>query len=825
LSATANNGQTLQAARAYLNAGLSVVPIRPDGSKRPVGEWEIYQRRVATEAELQKWWGNGSGYGVGVVAGRVSQNLEHLDFDKDAPTIFPAWCELVEAEHPGLIDRCSIRQTPKDGRHVSYRCQEVEIPGNTKLAQEPNPNFDPSRPESKENPRRFTLVETRGEGGQVLAPGTPAHCHTTGKEYLHLRGPKLSQVQNVTAAERETMIRAAMSFGKMPLPQPKREPKPRGPGLSPGDDFNARGPDFLEFMSGWQEVHRRGDVRYLRRPGKDEPGWSATIGYCKNDKGHDLLAVFSSNAAPFEGPTGKSACSCYSKFAVYALLRHNGDFSAAAKDLAAQGYGERKNGGPVRGGGGGHPAPPPDPAEEIHPTDKGNAKRVIKRHGADLRYCFPWGKWLVWDDRRWLEDERGEVVRRVKEAQASLYRWAADKIKELGQAEGDEGKAKKIKQLMAVIAHVLKWENAKVTANSIDLARSEEGIPIMPAEMDRDGWLLNCANGTLDLRSGKIRDADRQDHITKLCDVAYDPHAKAPAFEKFLSGIFAGNAKLIAYMQRLLGYCLTGDVREQILPIFWGAGANGKSTLVNAISDVLGEHYAIKANRDLFMAKKGDSHPAQMARLFGKRLVICVETHEGARLDEGLVKELTGGDTIAARRMREDWWQFAPTHKPVLVTNHRPEVRGTDHAIWRRLRLIPFTVTFADADQDKQLGEKLKAEAPGILAWLVRGCLEWQQQGLGTPDIVMAATSEYRGEQDKLGAFLHDRCATGTDYRVKVSDLFAAYQLWCKKNGEPEGNGTAFGLAMGERGFRKDDGKRWYLGVMLTASVDEEGQW
>jgi putative DNA primase/helicase len=385
----------------------------------------------------------------------------------------------------------------------------------------------------------------------------------------------------------------------------------------------------------------------------------------------------------------------------------------------------------------------------------------------------------------------------------------------------DKAKKAKSKKLMAVLAHVLKWEGARPTANSIDLARSEDGIPIMPADMDRDGWLLNCANGTLDLRTGKLHEHRREDCITKLCNVEYDPKAKAPVFEKFLSDILGGNAELIGYMYRLLGYCISGDVREQILPICWGGGANGKTTLINAISDTLGEDYVIKANRDLFMAKKGDSHPAQMARLFGKRLVVCVETHEGARLDEGLVKELTGGDKIAARRMREDWWEFFPTHKAILVTNHKPEVRGTDHAIWRRLRLIPFTVTFADADQDKQLGDKLKGESPGILARLVRGCLEWQREGLGTPSIVMAATRDYQSEQDRLGAFLSDRCAVGNDCRVKVSALYANYQDWCKKNGEAEGTGQAFGRAMAEKGFRKDDGRRWYLGVMLQAREEE----
>ncbi len=360
---------------------------------------------------------------------------------------------------------------------------------------------------------------------------------------------------------------------------------------------------------------------------------------------------------------------------------------------------------------------------------------------------------------------------------------------------------KELAQANVAMRWCLKSEAAPRIKAMVELAKSEPGIPILPEEFDRDPWLFNCPNATLELKTGTLRGHRREDYITKLCPTPYDPKAEAPHFHKFLRDIFDDDPQLIGYLHRLLGYCLTGDVREQILPIFWGAGANGKTTLINAIGDTLGEDYVIKANRDLFMAKKQDSHPAQMARLFGIRLVVCVASHEGARLDEALVKELTGGDRIAARRMREDWWEFNPTHKAILVTNHKPEIRGTDHAMWRRIRLMPFAVTFPEGRQDKTLGEKLRAEAKGILAWLVAGCVEWQARGLGTPEAVMAATNEYRTEEDRLAVFINQQCVTGNDYRIKVSALYAAYQAWCKASGEREATGTAFGRAMAERGF------------------------
>lgn len=380
--------------------------------------------------------------------------------------------------------------------------------------------------------------------------------------------------------------------------------------------------------------------------------------------------------------------------------------------------------------------------------------------------------------------------------------------------------AKRMKGARALMNWALESEGASRLSAMMQLSRSD--LAVMPDQFDRDPWLFNCPNGTIDLRTGAIREHRREDFITKLCPTPFNPTATAPVFQQFLRDIFADDAALITFIHRLMGYSLTGDVREQILAIFWGGGANGKSTLINAISSTVGDDYVIKANRDLFMVKKGDSHPAQMARLFGKRVVVCIETADGARLDEALVKELTGGDRIAARRMREDWWEFEPTHKAILVTNHEPEITGTDKAIWRRIRFVPFTESFEGERKDDRLGEKLKAEAPGILAWLVRGCLEWQAHGLPMPSAIEEATERYRNSQDVLGAFLETECATGTDFRVRISDLYGKYRTWCEGSGMKVATGTAFGRCMSERGFKKDDGKRWYLGVMLRAPVQEE---
>jgi putative DNA primase/helicase len=381
-------------------------------------------------------------------------------------------------------------------------------------------------------------------------------------------------------------------------------------------------------------------------------------------------------------------------------------------------------------------------------------------------------------------------------------------------------------QLMKVLKWCLKSESDKHMKAALSLARSEVSIPILPRQMDPDPWLLNCPNGTLELRAGTLREHRRSDYITKSCPTPYTPAAAAPLWERFLGDIFLKREALIRYVQRLLGYCLTGDVSEDIFAIWYGSGSNGKSTLITTIMHVLGEDYVVKANRDLFLAKKQDNHPAQLARLHGKRLVFCIETNEGTRLDEALVKEATGGDAITARRMREDPWQFYPTHKCVLVTNHKPEIRGTDGGIWRRIRLIPFDAKFwkpelgetgpEELRANKDIEEELKKEFPGILAWMVRGCLDWQQHGMETPEVVKTATTAYKVEQDVLQRFLEDCCVVDTACAVRATPLYWCYTQWTRGQGEEPASQRRFGEALSERGMQRytDNGTK-YRGVGL----------
>jgi putative DNA primase/helicase len=450
-------------------------------------------------------------------------------------------------------------------------------------------------------------------------------------------------------------------------------------------------------------------------------------------------------------------------------------------------------------------------AREFALTDLGNAERFARQHRENVRYCHLWGKWVVWDGRRWRTDETGEVVRLAMASVRSIYGEAANC--------DDAGKRQSI-ALWATQSEA----HARIVA-MVKLAGSQEGIPVIPSELDRNPFLLNCPNGTVDLTTGTLRPHERADLITKLCPVEFHPDTPCELWELFLDDVFQ-NQDLIEYMQILLGYCLTGDVRKHVLPIFWGKGANGKSTLLELMIELLGEDYAIKAPHDMLMAKRSETHPTERADLFGKRLVVAVETDECRRLAESLVKDLTGADTVRARRMREDFWQFRPTHKLILATNHKPEIRGTDHAIWRRVQLVPFTTTFTKDSRPKEdegMPEKLRCELRGILAWCVRGCLRWQAEGFLVPEAVRAATAQYRSEQqDVIASFITDCCATGSPhFEVRSSKLYEAYSRWCDQNGEHAVNQRRFGQAMTERGFERftRDGT-WYRGVGLILTGD-----
>jgi P4 family phage/plasmid primase-like protien len=591
----------------------------------------------------------------------------------------------------------------------------------------------------------------------------------------------------------------------LPPPPPRQQ---RVPGTArsdrPGDDFNARADmgELLEQAGGVYVTTRRDGTELWRRPGKDDD-WSATYNYM--DSG--VFYPFTSNWPPFEQRRS------YDPFGVYAALYHGGDMAAAARELGAKGYGAPAPTFEIPT----EPSPPEPPGsdeapadaannEPAHHTDMGNAQVFAHAHGAALRYCYRFGAWYTWTARRWEEDERGMVERRAKRTVLDFYRRVA---------ELEDDAARK-----ALVTHARRSEAAGRVEAMVRLARSEPGIAIMPDDLDRDHWLLNCLNGTVDLRTGELRPHNPADLITKLIPIPYDAAAPCPQWEAFLGQVVPDPA-VRRFLQRAVGYAATGDTREQALFFPFGSGANGKSTFLSLVMAALGD-YAKQAAPELLTYSKNDRHPTELADLVGVRFVASIEVDEGKRLAEALVKQMTGGDRMKARRMRENFFDFTPTHKIFLAANHRPIVRGTDHAIWRRIHLIPFEVTIPPEQQDKQLPTKLYGELPGILRWIVEGCLEWQQEGLGVPEAVKQATNEYRADQDVLGAFLEDECEVSPTATVTSKALYAAYMEWCRRTGETPIGQRWLGPRLLERGFQSVHNRaaRMWVGLQLRPDRD-----
>jgi putative DNA primase/helicase len=451
------------------------------------------------------------------------------------------------------------------------------------------------------------------------------------------------------------------------------------------------------------------------------------------------------------------------------------------------------------------PGPPPLAATCFNLTDMGNAQRLVSLHGKDLLYTYKWGTWLIWNGLRWLKDEVGEVERRAKDVARSIY------------AEASKVDDKDLRA--AIVSHAKATEAESKRRAMIVSAQCE--LPVDIDDLDRDPWLLNVRNGTLNLKTGELHPHGREDRITKLAPVEYDRNAEAPTWRNFLQSIMGDNLGLMTFLQKAVGYTLTGSTREQCLFILYGLGGNGKSTFLETIKELLGD-YAQDTSTETFMLKKNQVIPNDIAALRGARFVKAVEVEGGRRMAEVVVKQMTGGDTMSARFLHQEWFSFKPAFKIFLGVNHKPVIRGTDHAIWRRIRLIPFTVQIPKDEQDKELSEKLRAELPGILNWALEGCLLWQDTGLELPVEVEAATQDYREEMDVLGDWLRECCIVAPGASALARDLYQSYTKWAEDNGEKQPlSQRAFGGNLKQRGFEQKPGtgnKSTWRGIGLKSS-------
>lgn len=455
------------------------------------------------------------------------------------------------------------------------------------------------------------------------------------------------------------------------------------------------------------------------------------------------------------------------------------------------------------------PADELDEPREYRCTDLGNAERFADQHGDEVAYVEEWG-WLAWDSKRWNPDNKQLVRKRASETARSIYQEAS--------TQADPDKRSQLAKWAIKSESRAKLEAMTDLAKMFCVQRPEQ------FDADETDFLLNVENGTVDLTSGQLREHRKADRITKLAPVTYDPAANADEWRAFLDHIFAGDDELQRYLQKAIGYSLTASTREQCLFILWGSGANGKSTFVNTIMSILGD-YTVQTATDTITQTRHEGIPNDVARLAGTRFVSAIESSEGRKLNESLVKQMTGGDRISARFLHREWFDFVAKFKLFLATNHKPRIDGNEHAIWRRVKLIPFTVQIPESAQDRDLAKRLlQSEASGILNWAIEGCQMWRSEGLDEPEAVRHATAEYRREQDVLADFIADKCVVKSDAQAKTKDLYSAYQRWADEYGEKPIKSRRFGQLLGERGFesiRTKSGRGWQgIGLATDEPLD-----
>jgi P4 family phage/plasmid primase-like protien len=800
----------LDTALELLQHGISILPVRPDGTKQPMGAWKQYQNRRADPEQARAWFTQ-PGPGLGIVTGHISGGLEMAEIEGRAAGRVPHLRDVAKAAgNLDLWDALNtgwIEHTPSGGIHWFYRLAGP-VPGNTKLATRPS---TPDELLHSPKARLQVLAETRGEGGYSVVAPSNGTVHPAGGRWARLAGGPAT-IPTLTPGDRED-FHAILATLTEQTPEPaqqwdRAQPRRDG-GMSPGDAYEAAvtWEEILE-PAGWVRLYTAGRTTYWRRPGKST-GQSATTGYAED---RDRLYVFTSS-------TEFDPERAYTKFGAYAVLHHGGDHRAAAAALRAEGYGDPGTApaNVIRL----KPFTPAEPAAvgtaalaTVHPlpatttnvtlTDHGNAELLINRHGQTTRYSPARGAWLQWDGTRWAwQEDDGPVTQHC---------W------ETIEAIDDEGKE-------AVYNHIRRSLSRRGIEAAVALTRRDPRIRVSMDQLDARPYELNTPAGIINLTTGERSPADPAKLHTKRTAAPYEPDAGCPGWEKFLHTTFNGDPELTGYFQRLAGYAATGQVTHHILPFLFGPGGNGKSVALDVLIAILGD-YATTAPAGFLMAGR-EHHETEIARLTGMRLVACSEVNQGARFDEAKTKLLTGGDRLTARYMHQNHFTFTPTHTLILMGNHQPAVGAGGESFWRRLRLIPFTHTISEDERIENLAQTLiAAEGPGILNWVVQGAVALHRHGLKEPASVLAATSAYAEEEDALARFITDRCQLGpaTAFRINTAHMRREYAQWCREQGEQELTPQQFGRDLRLRhgvAQTRSNGHRYYTGITVFANDPE----
>lgn len=758
----------LKAALEYKAAGLEVIPDHPQ-YKYPYG-YSNWQSKEFTEDELKQKILN-EGWGVGI------RNIEGLDFDNKsegaAKELVKKWHELLNKIQPDLFNKLTLwEETQHGGYHTAWKCSVIEE--NKKLARRPA-----TEKELEANPQDTVkgLIETRGLGGQfVVAP-------TYG--YKILKG-SWADLPTITPEERSILLKCAAALDESPkfVEFQTKNKDLTSNDERPGDKFNKEGhEEALQLLidNGWQVLYEKGNAKYLRRPGKDERGISATFGYVAPG----VFYCFTTSAEHFE------AEHAYSPFAVYAFLNHSGNFRAAAAALAEK-YGMPKLTQKV----------------DRRLTDAGNAELIRDLYGNRIRYDHRRSRWLVWKDNMWVSDKEAIINRlAIKSARRRFKQAVEIKDKELREK-------------------VARWSISSENRGKVDAAtyllRSLDPVSDKGEEWDQDPMLLSVENGIIDLTTGEIRSGKPEDKITMCANAKYDKSAICPRWLKFLDEVFEGNIELIDYIQRALGYSITGKTTEQAVFFCFGVGSNGKSVMFETINEILGD-YGYTAPATLFQRNQYNTSSNDAAAIEFKRFLINSEVLSATRINEQRLKKWSGGDKETARYLYSEYFTFRPVCKIWLFVNHKPVVEDESLGFWRRMRLIPFNRIFKPNEQDPELIDKLREEKSGILNWLIDGCLMWQEKGLrDTPQVIREATQLYREENDVLAEFISQQCTEDPESKTLSTILYQEYSRWANNSGLTGRDilsVTKFGIKMTDKFVKRRTGDGvFYIGVRLKTS-------
>lgn len=762
--------ELISTAKNYKELGFSVVPINTK-SKNPCIKWQDYQERLPEDKAIESWVNLTNFDGLAIVAGNVSGNIECLDFDlKNADSTEFFYEMMVEvSELLNDYDKMTIQSTQNNGYHWIYRTESSQDK-NEVLAYSDN-----GKP----------IIETRTNKSLFIAYPSPGYQIEQGS---------LDEIITINSEDRDNIFKIARKYNQ------------KMPGLAPINYFNANthhqsdsrpGDEYNNSVSiadikklleshHWMQVAQNTKSSYWRRPGK-EIGISATL-----FESPDIIFYVFSNSTNLPSETGLTP------FALITYFEFNGDFSASAKSLVKNSKVSANT----------------DDNKLINKfglTEQSNSDRFVHHYGDKVKYNFTNSKWYLWNGKVWAISEKGEIIEICKK----VVKFIKDEANPLEQYEKEK--------LLKFYNKCLKYSAYN---NIAEISKSHKKISAVMTDFDTNPALFNLQNGIFFLDSFEFKPHDQYYMITKIAEYSYLPDAKCPLWEEFLNEIFCNNQDLILFVQKLVGYSLTGFADLQKVMFCYGSGANGKSVFFGVLGLLLGDYFQKSPLELVMLNSSNNSATPDVARLAGVRLTVLQEVPEGKRVNESRLKDLSGGDKITARHLFKEYFDFTPQCKIWLYGNHKPRISGTDEGIWRRIIMLPFLYT-VPSEKRRPMSEMMnefKAEISGIFNWAIIGLKHYLMEGLNEPLIVLEAMQGYRSEMDMLGYFLTECTIIQDNLKVKQMSLYENFSSWCEQLGEKPMSARSFSQKMKERGFinqRGSGGTYEWIGLDILESGKE----